>query len=109
MSALKQPIIEEIGLLVTEIQDVDSTIAEHAIEHIYAKEVILTYGMSQTVLEFLKQAAEFRTFEVIVAETAPSFEGQKMAQELGNHGIETTVITGPPPHCLSLVSCDARH
>lgn len=37
ISNLKQPIIEEIGLLVTEIQDVDSTIAEHAVEHIYAK------------------------------------------------------------------------
>jgi hypothetical protein len=34
---LKKDIIEEIGLLVTEIQDVDSTIAEHAVEHIYAK------------------------------------------------------------------------
>lgn len=58
------------------------------------REVILTYGMSQTVMEFLKQAAEFRTFEVIVAETAPGYEGHQMATELGKHGIETTVITG---------------
>jgi translation initiation factor 2B subunit (eIF-2B alpha/beta/delta family) len=37
-------------------------------------EVIMTFGASRTVEEFLKVAARKRKFEVIVAEAAPSYE-----------------------------------
>jgi translation initiation factor eIF-2B subunit beta len=35
----------------------------------------MTYGGSRTVEEFLKSAARKRRFEVIVAESAPSYVG----------------------------------
>jgi len=90
---LKQPIIEEITQLVDEVKNVYLHISEQAVEHIYAKEVILTFGISRTVLNFLKEAAKFREYEVIVAESAPTYEGQKMAVQLADCGISTTVIT----------------
>ena len=34
------------------------------VEHIHANEVILTFGMSETVLLFLKEAAKKRSFQV---------------------------------------------
>jgi translation initiation factor eIF-2B subunit beta len=76
-----------------EIVNVNSNIAEHAVEHIHAKEVILTFGESRTVLAFFVEAAKLRKFEVIVAEGAPSFSGHRMAVELAKHNIETTLIT----------------
>lgn len=91
--ALKQPICEEINQLIDEVKNVHTHISEQAVEHIYAKEVVLTYGISGTVLEFLKEAGKYRVFEVIVVESAPTYEGQKMAVQLAEAGIETTVIT----------------
>ena len=35
-----------------------------AVEHIHANEVILTMGMSETTLLFLKEAAKKRSFQV---------------------------------------------
>ena len=34
-----------------------------------------------------------RKFEVIVAESAPSYQGQELATKLAKEGIETTLIT----------------
>ena len=45
--------------------------SHQATEHIHANEVILTHGRDPTVEAFLKAAAKKRTFDVIVAETAP--------------------------------------
>ena len=53
----------------------------------------MTFGKSRTVQEFLKAAARKRKFEVIVAESAPSLEGQQAALELAQAGISTTLIT----------------
>jgi len=89
---VKQPIIEEITQLMEEVRHVYTHIAEQAPEHVYAKEVILTHGVSRTVLNFLKEA-KFRPFEVIVAESAPSCEGQRMAVLLAQMGIQATVIS----------------
>jgi translation initiation factor eIF-2B subunit beta len=68
-------------------------IAEQAIEHIYAKELILTFGLSHTVQSFLKEAAKIRKFEVIVAESAPSYSGHTQALALQQLGIECTLIS----------------
>ena len=38
-------------------------------------------------------AARKRKFEVIVAESAPSYQGQELATKLAQDGIQTTVIT----------------
>lgn len=63
-----------------------------AVEHIYNNEVILTFGYSRTVLQFLKRAKEKRDFQVVVAEAYPSYGGHKMASELASLGIQTTAI-----------------
>ncbi|KAJ3085891.1 Translation initiation factor eIF-2B subunit beta, partial [Quaeritorhiza haematococci] len=50
-------------------------------------------GRDSTVELFLKEAARLRKFQVIVAETAPSLQGQEMARSLSSAGIDTTLIT----------------
>lgn len=66
----------------------------------------MTYGASVTVAEFLiaavrhsfsallmrYQARKKRKFLVIVAETAPSYQGHQVALKLAQAGIETTLI-----------------
>ena len=58
-----------------------------------SREIILTFGTSHTVQSFLKEASKFRKFEVIIAESAPSYSGHGMALALKELGIETTVIS----------------
>ena len=69
--ALKGPILEGINEVLEELSSVNAHIAEQAIEHIHSNEVILTHGRDPTVEAFLKSAHKKRTFDVIVAETAP--------------------------------------
>jgi translation initiation factor eIF-2B subunit beta len=94
---LKQSVAEGLNELKAELEDMNSIICEHAPQTIHANEVILTFGMSKTVMCFLLAAAEhYRksglTFAVIVAEGAPSRRGHQLASALTDAGIETTVI-----------------
>ena len=41
----------------------------------------------------MKEGARKRKFDVIVAESAPSYQGQEMAARLAQSGIEVTLIT----------------
>ncbi|KDD76812.1 Initiation factor 2 [Helicosporidium sp. ATCC 50920] len=87
--ARKQEVIDGVNDLIEELKDIDSSIAG---QHIYNNEVILTFGYSRTVLQFLKRAKEKRDFQVVVAEAYPSYGGHKMASELASLGIQTTAI-----------------
>ena len=89
----KQDVIDGVNELIDELKDIDAAIAVHAPEHIHANELILTFGFSRTVLRFLKRGREKRDFQAVVAEGAPTLEGQKMAVELAKSGIRTTLIT----------------
>lgn len=88
----KHEVIEGVNELIDELKDIDNAIANQAVEHIHANEVILTFGYSRTVLQFLKRAKEKRDFQVVVAEAAPTFQGHQMALELAEAGIQTTAI-----------------
>lgn len=55
-------------------------------------EVILTFGQSTSVEEFLQTAAKKRQFKVMVVESAPSLNGQRMAHSLAQHGMDVTVL-----------------
>jgi len=90
---LKASVIEAINELLEEIKNLYRNVADQAIEHIHSNEVVMTFGRSRTVQEFLKAAARKRKFEVVVAESAPSLEGQQAALELSQAGISTTLIT----------------
>ena len=66
-------------------------------------EVILTYGLSHTVVAFLKAAARVkRRFEVMVVETAPDCSGHAQAMALSSEPfpIETTVIADSAVYAL---------
>eukprot|EP00887_Chlorella_sp_A99_P005916 scaffold29.g5916.t1 len=89
----KQEVIEGVNDLIDELKDIDNSIAQQAVEHIHANEMILTFGYSRTVLHFLRRAREKRSFRVVVAEAAPTYQGLQMAADLADTGIETTVIT----------------
>lgn len=89
---LRGAMMQAIADLLEELEGSAHNIATQALEHIHHNEIIMTFGHSSTVEAFLKAAAK-RPFHVIVAESAPSFEGQDMAVSLGKAGIETTLIT----------------
>ncbi|KAG1146168.1 hypothetical protein G6F37_003095 [Rhizopus arrhizus] len=90
---LKPLIIQEITEeIIADLDTVYKGIADQALDFIHANEVIMTTGQSRTVQEFLIRAAQKRKFQVIVAETAPTYQGHKMALALSKAGIDTTVI-----------------
>jgi translation initiation factor eIF-2B subunit beta len=102
-SDLKQSIMEAIQEITSDLEDLHKTINEQATSHIHSGEVILTYGKSDTILEFLKAAADKKLrFTVIVCEGAKqndTFEGHEMARllaevptEAGNVIEDTCVI-----------------
>lgn len=93
---MKESVLQSIIDLIDEndIENITSAISDYALEHIHASEVILTYGVSETVFEFLKAAKhKKRDFSVFVAESAPSFSGHTTAAKLASEGIDTTVIS----------------
>uniref|UniRef100_H3G7M3 Translation initiation factor eIF2B subunit beta n=1 Tax=Phytophthora ramorum TaxID=164328 RepID=H3G7M3_PHYRM len=87
-----QSVMEGIAELVDEIDSLHVNIADQAMEYIHTDEVILTFGLSLSVEAFLKTAAKKRQFKVIVVESAPSLNGQRMAHALAESGIHVTVI-----------------
>jgi translation initiation factor eIF-2B subunit beta len=89
---IKAAVITSISELIDEISNLYRNIADQALQHIHANEVIMTFGLSHTVEEFLKAAARKRKFEVIVAESAPSLMGRETVLALAKEGIETTLI-----------------
>ncbi|KAI8079091.1 uncharacterized protein B0P05DRAFT_542286 [Gilbertella persicaria] len=95
---LKPLVIQEITEEIIADLDTKDTasiykgIADQALDFIHANEVIMTIGISRTVQEFLMKAAQKRKVQVLVAETAPTYQGHKMALLLSQAGIDTTVI-----------------
>eukprot|EP00731_Ephydatia_muelleri_P035877 Em0173g4a len=108
------PVIEAINELLDEVESSGLNLAAQAPDHIHSNEIIMTAGFSRTVEAFLKvsvkeaaifqspwglnvhclqAAARKRKFEVIVSESAPSYQGQQMAHNLAAANIETTLIT----------------
>ena len=88
----KQEVIDGVNDLIEELKDIDSAIAAHAPEHIHSNEIILTFGYSRTVAQFLCRAREKRDFQAVVAEGAPTLQGYDMARELAAAGVRTTAI-----------------
>jgi translation initiation factor eIF-2B subunit beta len=90
---IRPMVVQGIQEMMDEMETSSGNIAQQALEHIHSNEIIMTIGWSKVVVDFLKEAARFRKFQVIVAETAPEFKGHEMAKQLSSAGIETTVIT----------------
>ena len=90
----------EIDELIEEMNGAEDAIAEQSEEHIYARETILTLGFSRTLCAFLQSAARHRTFDVFVAECAPSYSGHQTALALSAAGISTTLIPDSAVYAL---------
>ncbi|KAI9357010.1 hypothetical protein DFJ73DRAFT_821828 [Zopfochytrium polystomum] len=90
---LKNNVMEAIREMIDEYENAATNIASQALEYIHSNEIIMTLGRSSAVERFLKEAAKVRKFQVIVAETAPSYAGQEMALSLSQAGIDTTLIS----------------
>ena len=92
--SLKSSVIELINEeLLPEIDGSADYIAAQAPEQIHSDEVILTFGHSRTVAAFLQRAARKRKFQVLIAESAPSFQGHEMAKALVADNIKTVLIS----------------
>ena len=87
-------LIDHLELIKEEIETCKDAIVALADEHINDGDMILTYSYSKTLIAFLQNAKEEQNvrFEVIVCETAPTFEGQKLAMELAKLGIQTNLV-----------------
>ncbi|KAF3972289.1 hypothetical protein CMV_004201 [Castanea mollissima] len=90
----RRKVISAVNDLIEDINTCHLMIAELAVKHIHHNKVILTFGRSRTVKEFLCAAKEKkRSFGVFVAEGAPKYQGHLLAKELAARGLQTTVIT----------------
>ena len=90
---VRSAIMEAVSELIEELDGIQQQISDQALEHVHSNEVILTFGYCRTVHLFLREAAKKRQFQVVVAEGAPLYQGQKLARDLASDGISTTCIT----------------
>jgi len=89
---LKPVVMEGIQDILDELETVYDNIAKSAKDHIHSDEIILTIGRSKTVEAYLKSAAHYHKFTVIVAESGPSYGGHDMARSLSSSGISTFLV-----------------
>jgi len=89
---IKPEVLHDIQELKDDLDNIYHDITGRALEHIHSKEVIMTFGKSNTVVEFLKKAGSKRKFHVIVPESAPLLSGHITALKLAEAGIDTTLI-----------------
>lgn len=73
--SIKQGISVGMRELIEELERCSDDISEQASQHIHQNEVILIYGKSKTVLNFLVNAHSDRQFEVVVAEGGAELKG----------------------------------
>ena len=92
-SEFMKSVMSAVNELYDEIDNVYQPICEQAQDHIHHDECILTMGYSGLVEKFLKAAAKKRRFQVIIAESAPSLDGHKLAIALSKiSNISVTLI-----------------
>ena len=70
----KEEILMQIQEILNELEFMKVNILEQATEYIVPNDVILTYDISLTLARFFSEAAKTRKFEVLIAESAPSFK-----------------------------------
>ncbi|CAF1674665.1 unnamed protein product [Adineta ricciae] len=91
---LRPDIMDDLNWYSNEIDLSVKNLAQQALAHIHANEIILTLGYSYTVEQFFKYAAsKKRQFHVFILEHAPFFTGHKMAVNLSQANIPVTVVT----------------
>ncbi|KAL9621624.1 MAG: hypothetical protein Q9160_004016 [Pyrenula sp. 1 TL-2023] len=103
---LRAEIIEGITEIVEELDKADEQIADYALAHIHADEIILTHTASLTVQKFLLKAASKRKFTVVLAEGYPNAHRTTHATLTGRNPSSDNVnpTTGPKAFEKTLTS-----
>ncbi len=70
----KDNILTSIDELINELESISEIIKEQAVDHINDNDVILTANHSDQLEDFFVEASQYKTFHVIIAETAPSLK-----------------------------------
>ncbi|CAG7896786.1 unnamed protein product [Brassica rapa] len=88
----KASLCSEIGRFIDEkILLADKVIVQHAVTKIRDGEVLLTYGFSCVVEMILLYAHEIgRKFRVVIVDSRPNLEGQKLLRRLVTRGLDCT-------------------
>jgi translation initiation factor 2B subunit (eIF-2B alpha/beta/delta family) len=60
--------------LISELEDISDNIQDQVGEHINDNDTILTANHSDQLEDFFKEASKFKSFNVIIAESAPSLK-----------------------------------
>eukprot|EP00941_MAST-03F_sp_MAST-3F-sp1_P001245 g1245.t1 len=91
---VKDALLDDIkNEVIEEMKGQTDAINRHAVDHIHANEIILTFGYDETVISFLQHARKkVPRFFVFIAESAPGFDGQRTALALADASIEATVL-----------------
>jgi len=79
---IRNSIESHINEFLEEISNAYDAIGIQAVDHLHSDEIVMTYGSSKTVRNFLLTAAKFRSLSVFIPEAAPDFKGQDMARSL---------------------------
>uniref|UniRef100_A0A1J3FNG0 Translation initiation factor eIF2B subunit delta n=1 Tax=Noccaea caerulescens TaxID=107243 RepID=A0A1J3FNG0_NOCCA len=91
-SEAKASLCSDIGRFIVEkIITADKVIVKHAVTKIRDGEVVLTYGFSCVVEMILLYAHEIgRKFRVVIVDSRPSLEGQRLLRRLVSRGLDCT-------------------
>eukprot|EP00351_Strombidinopsis_sp_SopsisLIS2011_P001090 CAMPEP_0116876212 /NCGR_PEP_ID=MMETSP0463-20121206/8210_1 /TAXON_ID=181622 /ORGANISM="Strombidinopsis sp, Strain SopsisLIS2011" /LENGTH=261 /DNA_ID=CAMNT_0004522703 /DNA_START=457 /DNA_END=1242 /DNA_ORIENTATION=+ len=93
MEQLLENLESEMKLIIDEMETIHEEVTRQAVDHINDNDVILTYSSSNLLLSFFEHAHDNGcSFEVIVAESAPHFNGHKTAKQLAKKGIQTNLV-----------------
>jgi ribose 1,5-bisphosphate isomerase len=91
--AIRQLAIIEADEAISDSLQAVAQIAEHGSRLITNNDRIITHSYSSTVMETLKAAhAKHRNIEVITTRSGPGRTGERLAHELGQHGVPVTFI-----------------
>ncbi|KAH0789981.1 Translation initiation factor eIF-2B subunit beta [Histomonas meleagridis] len=89
-SALKTRMEEILNSTIDELSSTYEAIARHSPNFISSNDIILTVGVSTSILKFLSDSKCKKT--VIIPEHAPQYDGNEMAKKLRDCGIKVIVI-----------------
>ncbi|ELP84500.1 translation initiation factor eif-2B beta subunit, putative [Entamoeba invadens IP1] len=92
MKKFKKELIESLKEYQTELKTLYKSIAEQGEAYINDNDVVLLFGKSKTVLEFIAGAKTVRTFYVIVVDSLQRKDGEEIVLELQNRGIKADLF-----------------
>ena len=90
VSEFRTRMLDALNLMSDDLSNSYEQIATKAHNFLFARDIILTVGLSNSVLKFLAEKKEGIT--VVIPERAPEYDGEKMAQKLREEGITVIVI-----------------